>query len=50
MWVGLEGLVWRGSAGTRGNAGTGGKMRGHARAPGEHPYCSADVSFSTLSM
>ena len=47
MWVGLEGLVWRGSAGTRGNAGTGGQGQGHRQ---RHPYCSADVSFSTLSM
>lgn len=47
MWVGLEGLVWRGSAGTRGNAGTGRQGQGHRQ---RHPYCSADVSFSTLSM
>ena len=42
MWVGLEGLVLRGSAGTRG------KTRGRARR--RPTYCSAEVSFSTLSM
>lgn len=39
MWVGLEGLVWRG--------GRCGATRGRR---GSTTYCRAEVSFSTLSM